>query len=108
MLIFIPSNYCLIFIGFLDKKDKDDDDDDEEEEEGGQMTLNEAPETHPKVSPRWPTRIFATECVRKIIGVCETERAHIDLALARELRQETGEGLYAILLLSIMLFRVHL
>lgn len=58
------------------------------------MTINEVPETHPKVSPRWPTRIFATECVRKIIGVCESKRAHIDLALARELRQETGEGLY--------------
>ena len=76
----------------MDSGKKESKEEDDEDEEGG-MTLNEGPEeTHPKVSPRWPTRIFATESVRKIIAVCQPKRAHIDLALARELRQETGEG----------------
>ena len=64
-----------------------------EGDEGGGMTAGEAPEeTHPKVDPRWPTRVFATECIKKIIIVCQSKQAHFDLALARERRQETGEG----------------
>ena len=63
-------------------------------DEGGGMTAGEAPEeTHPKVDPRWPTRVFATECIKKIITVCQSrQQAHFDLALARERRQQTGEG----------------
>ncbi|CAH3014392.1 unnamed protein product [Porites evermanni] len=62
-------------------------------DEGGGMTAGEAPEeTHPKVDPRWPTRVFATECIKKIITVCQSrQQAHFDLALARERRQQTGE-----------------
>ena len=59
------------------------------------MTINEGPEeTHPKVAPRWPTRMFATECIRKIIAVCENNRAHFDLALARVLREESSDGTF--------------
>lgn len=54
--------------------------------------LNKAEETHPTVAPRWPTRVFASECVQKIMGVCEQQRAHFDLALARELKKDTGKG----------------
>lgn len=70
----------------------EDDAAEEDIDEGGGMTLNETPETHPKVAPRWPTRVFATECVRRVMAVCETKRAHFDLTLARELREKTGEG----------------
>jgi len=57
------------------------------------MTAGEAPEeTHPTVDPRWPTRVFATECIKKIIMVCQSKDAHFDLAQARTTRQETGEG----------------
>ena len=70
----------------------DDDAAEEDVDEDGGMTLNEAPETHPKLAPRWPTRVFATECVRRIVAVCEGRRAHFDLQLARQLRDKTGEG----------------
>lgn len=64
-----------------------------EGDEGGGMTAGEAPEeTHPKVDPRWPTRVFATGCIKKIIMVCQSRHSHFDLALARQSRQETGEG----------------
>lgn len=39
-----------------------------------------------KVIPRWPSRVFATEIVQRLMSVCESERAHIDLALAKELQ----------------------
>nr|CAD7424524.1 unnamed protein product [Timema monikensis] len=43
--------------------------------------------THPAVQPRWPTRVFAAECVRKIIVACEGNKgAHFDLALAKEMQ----------------------
>ena len=62
-------------------------------DEGGGMTAGEAPEeTHPKVDPRWPTRVFATGCIKKIIVVCQSKQGHFDLAVARRLREETGEG----------------
>ena len=64
-----------------------------EADEGGGMTAGEAPEeTHPTVDPRWPTRVFATECIKKVIMVCRSRDAHFDLAQARTTRQETGEG----------------
>ena len=50
-------------------------------------------ETHPTVAPRWPTRVFASESVQKIMRVCEQQRAHFDLALARELKKDTGKGI---------------
>uniref|UniRef100_A0A914XTE3 HEAT repeat-containing protein 5B n=1 Tax=Plectus sambesii TaxID=2011161 RepID=A0A914XTE3_9BILA len=43
-----------------------------------------------KLSPRWPTRVFAAEIVQKLIALCETERAHLDLALAKELQLSNG------------------
>ncbi|PFX25411.1 HEAT repeat-containing protein 5B [Stylophora pistillata] len=61
-------------------------------DEGGGMTAGEAPEeTHPKVDPRWPTRVFATGCIKKIIVVCQSKQGHFDLVVARTLREETGE-----------------
>ena len=54
--------------------------------------FNKVEETHPTVAPRWPTRVFASESVQKIMSVCEQQRAHFDLALARELKKDTGKG----------------
>ncbi len=55
--------------------------------------FNKVEETHPTVAPRWPTRVFASESVQKIMSVCEQQRAHFDLALARELKKDTGKGI---------------
>ncbi|XP_057651452.1 HEAT repeat-containing protein 5B [Diorhabda carinulata] len=45
------------------------------------------------VQPRWPTRVFAAECVRKIISACESNRsAHFDLIKAKELQATNGKS----------------
>ncbi|XP_034114354.2 HEAT repeat-containing protein 5B isoform X4 [Drosophila albomicans] len=65
-----------------------DDDDDEEEEYADDVTEYRAEEntsTHPAVQPRWPTRVFAAQCVRRIISSCEAANAlHFDLLQAKE------------------------
>src|SRR5262249_25692699 len=44
------------------------------------------------VSPRWQTRVFAMHIVSKIMHCCESERAHLDLALAKELQFGSGKS----------------
>ncbi|XP_060805849.1 HEAT repeat-containing protein 5B [Amyelois transitella] len=42
--------------------------------------------THPAVQARWPTRVFAMECIQKIMSACEAtgDPAHFDLVKAKE------------------------
>ncbi|CAH2239458.1 jg21467 [Pararge aegeria aegeria] len=42
--------------------------------------------THPAVQPRWPTRVFAMECIQKVMAACEAtgDSAHFDLVKAKE------------------------
>ncbi|KAJ9574541.1 hypothetical protein L9F63_008280 [Diploptera punctata] len=57
--------------------------------------------THPAVQPRWPTRVFAAECVQRIIVACEGNKsAHFDLALAKEMQLTKSRGDYLVLHLS--------
>ncbi|GBP42418.1 HEAT repeat-containing protein 5B [Eumeta japonica] len=58
--------------------------------------------THPPVQPRWPTRVFAMECVQKIMSACEAtgENAHFDLVKAKEKLQLNPTGDYLSLHLS--------
>lgn len=47
------------------------------------------------VSPRWPTRVFAAQCVRRIITSCANDKqTHFDLALAKEMQNSRGKGEY--------------
>lgn len=50
----------------------------------------------PFTNLRWSTRVFAVECVCRIIALCESHGhpAHFDMALAQEhrLHESTGEG----------------
>lgn len=80
--------FCFVFL------EGDEEGEGDEGDEGGGMTAGQTPEeTHPKVDPRWPTRVFATGCIKKIVAVCQSKQAaHFDLVLARERRQESGEG----------------
>lgn len=75
--------------------------DEEDDESGGMGGFSKVEETHPTVSPRWPTRVFASESVQRIMTVCEKKRAHFDLALARELKRDTGKGMYVYHVLSL-------
>ncbi|EJD76264.1 HEAT repeat containing 5B [Loa loa] len=70
------------------------DEEDEHENIDDDVTLQSVTvvsrEERMKVMPRWPSRVFATELVQKVMSVCETERAHFDLALAKELQISSG------------------
>lgn len=59
-------------------------------------------ENREKLTPRWPTRVFAFEVIQKLLCLTETERAHLDLALAKELQMsnEDGHSDYLVLHLS--------
>ncbi|MPC13265.1 HEAT repeat-containing protein 5B [Portunus trituberculatus] len=58
------------------------------------------PDPHPTIPPRWTTRVFAAQCIAKIIQECENSRAHFDLALAREMQATKLKGDYLVLHLS--------
>ncbi|KAL1239845.1 HEAT repeat-containing protein 5B [Trichinella spiralis] len=51
-------------------------------------------------SSRWPSRVFAVQLVQKLITACEGERAHFDLALAKELQMNGRKSDYLVLHLS--------
>ena len=49
--------------------------------------------THPAIQPRWPTRVFAAECVRRLIAACQgAELAHFDLAQAKDMQLTKTKG----------------
>lgn len=63
-------------------KDADGDEDDDNAE----FHTDEPTQTHPAVQPRWKTRVFAAECVRRIINTCEQGNSkHFDLIAAKDL-----------------------
>uniref|UniRef100_A0A8W8HWL4 HEAT repeat-containing protein 5B n=1 Tax=Magallana gigas TaxID=29159 RepID=A0A8W8HWL4_MAGGI len=84
--------------GLQDNKDKDDDD--EEEDAELEFKANQPDVTHPTVAPRWPTRMFATECLQKILVACEGVQANFDLELAREIKMKTSNENLLVLHLS--------
>lgn len=62
-----------------------DADDEENDDDNVEFHAEEQTSTHPPVQPRWLTRVFAAECVRKIISTCEQANAtHFDLMAAKE------------------------
>ncbi|XP_051162518.1 HEAT repeat-containing protein 5B isoform X4 [Leptopilina boulardi] len=53
------------------------------------------------VQPRWPTRVFAAQCVRRIVAACMIDRqAHLDLSLAKEMQSIKGRSDFLVLHLS--------
>lgn len=71
-----------------------------QEEEGAQgddelvFALDDDEKSHPFPHPRWSTRVFAAECVCKIISQCESAGyVHFDLALAQEMKQRDSRGM---------------
>ncbi|KAL3874425.1 hypothetical protein ACJMK2_037438 [Sinanodonta woodiana] len=76
------------------------DEDEEEENDGEQFKACQPEMTHPTISPRWPTRVFAIDCLQKIILACEEDDTHFDLDQAREAKLVKGKGDYLVLHLS--------
>eukprot|EP00095_Tigriopus_kingsejongensis_P009914 maker-scaffold1364_size45483-snap-gene-0.13 protein:Tk09914 transcript:maker-scaffold1364_size45483-snap-gene-0.13-mRNA-1 annotation:"heat repeat-containing protein 5b" len=79
----------------------DDDDDDENEVDDDEDFKIAEDEARDSIQPRWPTRVFAAECLRKIIeDCCQGNRAHFDLILAKEMQMTQAKGDYLVLHLS--------
>ncbi|XP_067895448.1 HEAT repeat-containing protein 5A isoform X2 [Heterodontus francisci] len=56
----------------------------QEEEDDSILTSRKNDQFQPIITPRWPTRVFAAECVCQIITQCENlDAAHFDLAMAQ-------------------------
>ncbi|XP_052550652.1 HEAT repeat-containing protein 5A isoform X1 [Tympanuchus pallidicinctus] len=56
---------------------------------------------HPFSNPRWSTRVFAAECVCKIINQCENAgSAHFDMTLAQERKQRDSRDDFLVLHLA--------
>ena len=80
---------------------EDDDDDGDGDDDNIEFHAEDNQSTHPAVQPRWPTRVFAAECVRKIIATCENgNAAHFDLLMAKEMQITKSRGDYLVLHLS--------
>lgn len=66
------------------EKDEDMEKKDEMDDDTMFTTLGEDDKSKPSVAPRWATRVFAADCLCRIIMLCEhANKAHFDLALAR-------------------------
>ncbi|CAG0923810.1 unnamed protein product, partial [Notodromas monacha] len=74
----------------------------EEEEEGDELGAGIQLEETNLASPRWPTRVFAALCVRRLICVTSESKdpAHFDLGLARKKLISLGNGEFLVLHLS--------
>lgn len=80
----------------LDENEELEVDDDQEE-----FHAEDDSNARPAVQPRWPTRVFAAECVCKIIAACEANKStHFDLVLAKEMQLNKGKSDFLVLHLS--------
>ncbi|XP_029793816.1 HEAT repeat-containing protein 5B isoform X2 [Suricata suricatta] len=75
-------------------KDEESEKKDEMDDDTMFTTLGEDDKSKPFVAPRWATRVFAADCLCRIIHLCENaDQAHFDLAMARsaKLRNPTND-----------------
>ncbi|XP_046614986.1 HEAT repeat-containing protein 5B isoform X2 [Neodiprion virginianus] len=73
----------------------------EGDDDQAEFHAEESTRQRPAVSPRWPTRVFAAQSVRRIITAClVNKQAHFDLALAKEMQLTRGRGDFLVLHLS--------
>ncbi|CAH2095245.1 unnamed protein product [Euphydryas editha] len=85
-----------------DSNNPDTDFDAEGDDDQAEFHAESEQSTHPAVQPRWPTRVFAMECIQKIMGACEAtgDSAHFDLVKAKEKLQSDPNADYLSLHLS--------
>lgn len=73
----------------VDNENTDAEGDDDQAE----FHADESTKQRPSITPRWPTRVFAAQCVRRIVATCvNNKQAHFDLALAKEMQLSKGKG----------------
>lgn len=76
-------------------KDEESEKKDEMDDDTMFTTLGEEDKSKPSVAPRWATRVFAADCLCRVIMLCENaNKAHFDLALARSARLKNPKSNY--------------
>ncbi|CAH0402325.1 unnamed protein product [Chilo suppressalis] len=85
-----------------DNNNPDTDLDAEGDDDQAEFHAESEQSTHPAVQSRWPTRVFAMECIQKLMSACEAtgDIAHFDLIKAKEKLQTDTNGEYLSLHLS--------
>ncbi|CAB3385925.1 Hypothetical predicted protein [Cloeon dipterum] len=72
-----------------------DADEDEDDNDAAEFKASDSKGTRAKIAPRWPTRVFAAQCVRKIIASCHSSaqaEIHFDLAKAKQCNLTRSRG----------------
>uniref|UniRef100_A0A674IRY1 HEAT repeat-containing protein 5B n=1 Tax=Terrapene triunguis TaxID=2587831 RepID=A0A674IRY1_9SAUR len=82
-------------------KDEESEKKDEMDDDTMFTTLGEEDKSKPSVAPRWATRVFAADCLCRIIMLCENaNKAHFDLAMARSAKLRNPKNDLLVLHLS--------
>ncbi|CAB1311701.1 unnamed protein product [Coregonus sp. 'balchen'] len=83
---------------------KEEDDSEKQDEIDDDIMFTALGEDHngkPSVAPRWVTRVFAADCLCRIILLCENaDKTHFDLAAARSAKAKNPKGDLLVLHLS--------
>nr|XP_057914299.1 HEAT repeat-containing protein 5B [Doryrhamphus excisus]XP_057914301.1 HEAT repeat-containing protein 5B [Doryrhamphus excisus]XP_057914302.1 HEAT repeat-containing protein 5B [Doryrhamphus excisus] len=89
-------------VAFEVEKDEEDSEKKDEMDDDIMFTgLGEDEKSKPSVAPRWVTRVFAADCLCRIILLCENaDKAHFDLAAARSAKTKNPKGDLLVLHLS--------
>lgn len=75
------------------EKDEEDSEKKDEMDDDTMFTgLGDDDKSKPSVAPRWVTRVFAADCLCRIILLCENDKAHFDLAAARSAKAKNPKG----------------
>ncbi|XP_041645495.1 HEAT repeat-containing protein 5B isoform X2 [Cheilinus undulatus] len=83
------------------ERDEEDSEKKDEMDDDTMFTgLGEDDKSKPSVAPRWVTRVFAADCLCRIILLCENDKAHFDLAAARSAQAKNPKGDLLVLHLS--------
>uniref|UniRef100_A0AAZ3QB08 HEAT repeat-containing protein 5B n=1 Tax=Oncorhynchus tshawytscha TaxID=74940 RepID=A0AAZ3QB08_ONCTS len=85
----------------LGKEEDDSEKQDEIDDDIMFTALGEDNNAKPSVAPRWVTRVFAADCLCRIILLCENaDKTHFDLARARSAKAKNPKGDLLVLHLS--------
>ncbi|XP_076872255.1 HEAT repeat-containing protein 5B isoform X2 [Brachyhypopomus gauderio] len=85
----------------VEKEEEDSEKKDEMDDDTMFTGLGEDDKSKPSVAPRWVTRVFAADCLCRIIHLCENaDKAHFDLAAARSAKAKNPKGDLLVLHLS--------
>lgn len=77
----------------VEKEEEDSEKKDEMDDDIMFTGLGEDDKTKPSVAPRWVTRVFAADCLCRIIHLCENaDKTHLDLAAARSAKAKNPKG----------------